>query len=367
MRLVIQPGDGVAPLIKAIARARRSIEIVIFRCDQKEIERSLSNAVNRGASVHALIAHTNRAGEESLRKLELRLLEAGVIVSRTADDLSRYHDKLMIIDRRELYLLAFNLTFADLERSRSFGVMTTSRSVVHEAVRLFEADTKRHLYEAGLDQFVVSPANARQQLSKFIAGARKELLIYDPKVSDPAMIRLLHERASAGVQVRIIGRLARKSSSLSVHQLSHMRLHTRSMVRDGKLAFLGSQSLRAVELDGRREVGLIFRDPNVVRELMRTFENDWTLAMEEPAPTGEAAAPAARVAKKVAKAVARQLPPVSAFLDGAVKEVVGELPPANLNPKELEEIVRNAVKGAVREAVQGVVEEVVEQNEEALK
>jgi hypothetical protein len=33
------------------------------------------------------------------------------------------------------------------------------------------------------------------------------------------------------------------------------RLHVRAMARDGDAAFVGSQSLRALELDGRREVG----------------------------------------------------------------------------------------------------------------
>jgi cardiolipin synthase len=362
LRLMVQPDDGVAPLVKAIAGAKRSIEIAVFRCDQKEIERALANAVSRGVSVHALIAHTNRAGEESLRKLELRLLEAGVIVARTADDLTRYHGKLMIIDRRELYLLAFNLTSADIGRSRSFGVVTRSRGLVREAIRLFESDTERHLYEAGSNRFVVSPANARQQLSSFISGAKKELLIYDPKVSDPPMIRLLQERAREGVQIRLIGRLARKCAGVTVRKLSQMRLHTRSMVRDGNLAFLGSQSLRAMELDGRREVGLIFRDANAVRGLMRTFQNDWTLAAQEPAPLDKEAA-SSRVAKKVAKAVARELPPVSPVLDGAVKEVVGEIAGEGLNSEEVEEIVKDAVKDAVREAVQEVVEEVVQQNE----
>jgi hypothetical protein len=90
-----------------------------------------------------------------------------------------------------------------------------------------------------------------------------------------------------------------------------------------------------MELDGRREVGLIFRDANAVRGLMRTFQNDWTLAAQEPAsPDKEAAS--ARVAKKVAKAVARELPPVSPVLNGAVKEVVGEVSGAGLNSEEVE-------------------------------
>jgi hypothetical protein len=50
-------------------------------------------AVTRGVSVRALIAHTNRAGEENLRKLEMRLLAAGVTVARTTGDLVRYDGK----------------------------------------------------------------------------------------------------------------------------------------------------------------------------------------------------------------------------------------------------------------------------------
>ena len=179
--LLLQPGDGVMPLVKGITTAQHTVEILIFRFDRREIERALANAVSRGVSVHALIAHTNRSGEENLRKLEMRLLAAGVTVARTADDLVRYHGKLMIIDRRELYLFGFNLTYQDIEHSRSFGVITKNRAVVHEAVRLFEADTNRHPYEAKLKSLVVSPVNARQQLSDFIKGARRELLVYDPK------------------------------------------------------------------------------------------------------------------------------------------------------------------------------------------
>ena len=43
----------------------------------REIERELEAAVRRGVKVRALIAHTNRGGENRLRKLEQRLLAAG--------------------------------------------------------------------------------------------------------------------------------------------------------------------------------------------------------------------------------------------------------------------------------------------------
>jgi hypothetical protein len=54
------------------------------------------------------------------------------------------------------------------------------------------------------------------------------------------------------------------------------------MVRDGTAAFVGSQSLRKPELDGRREVGVIIADVRVARKIQATFEADW----KEGVPNG---------------------------------------------------------------------------------
>jgi len=102
VRSLVQPGDGIMPLVKGINSAKKSVEILIFRFDRTEIERALANAVGRGVLVHALIAYTNRGGEKNLRALEMRLLAAGVTVARTSDDLLRYHGKMMIMDHHEL-------------------------------------------------------------------------------------------------------------------------------------------------------------------------------------------------------------------------------------------------------------------------
>src|SRR5579862_1454031 len=351
MKLLIQPDDGAAALIKGINGAKRNVEIAIFRFDQREIEGALAHAVSRGVSVHALIAHTNRAGEQNLRKLELRLLAAGVTVARTADDLLRYHGKFMIVDGRELYLLGFNLTYLDIEYSRSFGIVTRGRRLVSEATRLFEADSKRNPYEPGLDNLVVSPANARRRLASFIQGARRQLLIYDPEISDPAIMRRLEDRVRAGVDVRIIGKITRKSSHLPSRKLQRWRLHTRTIIRDGQSAFIGSQSLRAVELDMRREVGVIFRDARVVNQLLKVFHDDWMAVGQEREAPAPDPAPVEKLARKVAKAVAKELPAVAPVVDTVVKEFDLEV-----NTAQVEENVKDAVKAAVKEAVQDAVE-----------
>jgi phosphatidylserine/phosphatidylglycerophosphate/cardiolipin synthase-like enzyme len=60
-----------------------------------------------------------------------------------------------------------------------------------------------------------------------------------------------------------------------VQKFPGKRLHVRAIVRDGDTGFVGSQSLRALELDARREVGLITRDPKVVKRMGEVFEEDW--------------------------------------------------------------------------------------------
>src|ERR1700689_4301245 len=130
VKCLVQPGDGAMPLIKSINDAKKSVEIVIFRFNRSEIEKALADAVTRGVHVHALIASTNRGGVQNLRDLEMRLLAAGVTVSRTDNDLIRYHGIMMIVDRKLLFLLAFNYTWLDMEHSRSFGIVTTNKKHV---------------------------------------------------------------------------------------------------------------------------------------------------------------------------------------------------------------------------------------------
>lgn len=293
MKLIIQPDDGLAPLLRAVRKAKQTIDIVIFRFDRPELERTLEAAVARGVVVRALIAHTNRGGEKSLRKLELKLLAAGITVARTADDLPRYHGKLMLVDNT-LYVFGFNYTKLDIEGSRSFGIMTTDKRLVKEAGTLFEADRTRQAYMPGDDRLVVSPESSREVLTTFIKRSRKQLLIYDEKVSDNLVLRALQQRARAGVEIRVIGKVEKVVDGIAVRKIPDLRLHVRAMIRDGSSAFIGSQSLRRIELDGRREVGVLINNSRVIKQMQEVFEEDWKSAGGKPLAVPEARADKAK-------------------------------------------------------------------------
>lgn len=277
MQLIVQPDDGLTPVLTAINRAKRGIAIVIFRFNRTEVEKALAAAVQRGVVVRALIAYTNSGGHKDLRKLELRLLEAGVTVARTADDLPRYHGKLTIVDDR-LFVLGFNYTKQDIEKSRSFGVATRNAGLVKEALALFEADATRQPYEPRHRRLVVSPQASREILTDFVKKAKKQLLIYDERVTDPLVLRILKARVAAGVEIRVIGKVGQRIPGIVTKKIPDLKLHVRAIVRDGVRGFVGSQSLRKLELDARREVGLLVNDSRIVRRMISVFESDWAQA-----------------------------------------------------------------------------------------
>src|SRR5438067_7698514 len=164
VELIVQPDDGIKPLLETIAAAQKSIDLMIFRFDLKSMEKELVAARERGVGVRALIAHESSQGDKRLRQLELHMLDKGILVARTGDAFTRYHGKMMIVDRDALHVYGFNFTALDL-KSRSFGIVTKDRRAVTEALRLFESDTLRQEYEPQEDgSFVVSPENAREIL-----------------------------------------------------------------------------------------------------------------------------------------------------------------------------------------------------------
>jgi len=347
-------------LLSALKNAKQSVEIAIFRFDRSDIETALKAAVSKGIKVTALIADVNRGGEKNLRQLEMRFLQAGITVARSARDLIRYHDKLIIIDRHILFLLSFNFTHLDIDHSRGFGIVTKNTALVQEAVKLFEADCARRPYSASSDNFVVSPINSRKVLRTFLERAKKQLLIYDPQISDKEMIGVLQQRAKAGVEIRVIGKI-RSRSALSVRKLTKMRLHTRTIIRDGRQAFVGSQSLRPAELDSRREVGLIFRESKAVKKLLAIFEADWG-ANDSPGSQDMRTEPKsdAEQEKDAEKAVAvlvHELRPLARTVKKAVKKVVAHAGDEVVHDKILKSTVKKVVKKAVKQAVKEAVQD----------
>jgi phosphatidylserine/phosphatidylglycerophosphate/cardiolipin synthase-like enzyme len=273
-QLLVQPDDGSAPLLEAFDSARRSLDLYVFRLDDRRVADALGRAVRRGVAVRALVAHTRRGGAFALRKVEGRLRKMGVDVSRSDNDLQRYHGKMAIVDDRRLLVLGYNFTRRDMEHSRSFGLILEDKRVIAQAREMYDADFNRRAYVPEHGALVVSPFNSRAVLARLIQEARRQILIYDKRLSDELMLRLIERQARAGVEVRVIGTMQRHLKGVAAAPFPG-RLHVRAIIQDGRRLFVGSQSLRKEELDNRREIGAVVSTATVVTRALRVFQHDW--------------------------------------------------------------------------------------------
>jgi hypothetical protein len=123
------------------------------------------------------------------------------------------------------------------------------------------------------------------------------------------------------------------------------------ILRDRTRAFVGSQSLRTMELDRRREVGIVFEDAAITGSIAETFLHDWKLAEEAKLKKAETDTPTVQMAKKVAKAVVKDLPDMMPLVETTLEEMGSNSVEMVLNAEELQDSVRDAVKHAVKSAV----------------
>ncbi len=168
------------------------------------------------------------------------------------------------------------------------------------------------------------------------------------KISDNEFIALLQDKTQQGVEVRVIGRAAQKTSKLPMRTLP-FRLHARAILRDGKSAFLGSQSLRKLELEARREIGVIFHDKAAVKRMIQVFDKDWESSKALSNDTLESAMeiPVRRVAKIVARNI-HMKPMVEEVLERVLDRTSGDVP---FEPDEVVQTVRDAFREEIHDAV----------------
>lgn len=279
--LIVQPGDSFFPIVRAIDRAERSINLTVFRMDDPIIQRALLEARQRGVRIRVLISSSARGWEERNRKLLKDAKEAGISTKEPAGDSkrARYHYKVMTVDDDEAFVFTFNPTRENLHYTRDFGVEVFNPRIAAEINRLFEADWNDVPFDPDENSpLLISPFNSREKMLKLLGGASHSLQIADAKVEDPEIIRLLVSKVRSGVAVRVLGdeeHGSRLPSEIAFRAVPRYRLHAKCSIIDGNLAVVGSMNLRTESLDRRRELSITVDDSDILRRLRAVFESDW--------------------------------------------------------------------------------------------
>ena len=279
--LIVQPGDSFFPIVRAIDRAERSINLTVFRMDDPIIQQALLEARQRGVRIRVLISSSARGWEEKNRKLLKDAKETGIATKEPAGDSkrARYHYKVMTVDDEEALVFTFNPTRENLHYTRDFGIQVYNPAIATEINRLFNADWNDLPFAPDQESpLLVSPFNSRQKMEMLLENASESIQIADAKLTDPAIIRLLVKKARSGIPIRVLGDEEHGSelpSEIDFRAVPRYRLHAKCAIIDGVTAVIGSMNLRTESLDRRRELSITVDDADVLRGLAAVFESDW--------------------------------------------------------------------------------------------
>ncbi|HXG95446.1 MAG TPA: phospholipase D-like domain-containing protein [Blastocatellia bacterium] len=286
LSLIIQPGDSFFPIVDAIDSAHHTIKMTIFRMNDPIVLDAMSYAVQRGVKVQALVAPTSKGWTKKNKKLSDELGKLGVEVRvprPRKEKIKRYHYKIMMIDDAQSLILTFNPTQKNLHYARDFGLLVRDQEITTELNRLFDADWHGEPFKPRDLPLVISPYNSRKKLVELLNSAERTIRILDAKVEDKEVMSILLRKASSGCSVRVISRDTHYDDvvpNFHVKKLARFKLHAKCVVVDSSRFFIGSQNLRAVSFERRREVGLIVEDDGVARKIERVFDEDWDTATE---------------------------------------------------------------------------------------
>lgn len=327
--------------VDVIRGARKHLDFAEFYIAQvpggalEDVLKELERAGARGVKIRfilssrmldqdpASVARLKRISNLDLRIFDLKGVSSGIL-----------HAKYFLADGREAVIGSQNFDWRALEHIHEMGVRSTDPAIVDRLQEVFEVDWRFALDQhqppkaqpvpapQGPAELVASPAflspgsvrPAIDALVDLIKGAKEsvqvQLLTYSPVAGRngywPVIDQALRAAAVRGVKVKLLvsdwsfkSRALPHLKSLAVLPNLEVRIasipeastghipfartiHSKYMVVDGKTLWLGTSNWEQDYFEASRNVEVILRDPDLVRQGGEVFARLWSSTYVAP-------------------------------------------------------------------------------------
>jgi len=291
--LIVLPDDSAAPVLSAIAAAKKSLRVKMFVFSDPALLDAVVEAKKRGVHVRVMLNPARRSGEEDNEETRKKLSRSGVEVEDSNPAFDLTHEKSMVVDEETAFVKSLNWAPENFTETRDYAVITDHRHEVEEIVACFEADWHRKKFDAGAGAHLIwCPGNGRERICRFIDEAKHTVFVQNERYQDAVIVERLVRAAKRGVKVHVMakpphtlkkdklvegvgGLRIMDDVGIKVHKLKHLKLHGKMLLVDGVAAIVGSINLAPGSLDGRRELAIEVRDDEVVDRLHKVAHHDW--------------------------------------------------------------------------------------------
>jgi cardiolipin synthase len=300
--LIVQPDDGVPPVLEFIRLARQSLLIKQFTFTQPELMQAVVERHQAGVAVRVMLNPKRSGGDRANDATFQFFQDAGVEIKWASPKFYVTHEKSIVVDGQAALIATFNLCPKYFTLTRDYGVIVQEPAKVAQVAEGFQADWDQlDWHPSPASGLLWSNSNSREAMSRFIDSARERLDIQHPKFVDATILDRILDARHRGVEVRVLcgGKhgisdwdILDTFSSLrvlhrggvKVHKQKNYRLHAKLLVADRARAIVGSMNIDRSAFDLRRELGTPVSDPGVVTRLLAVFEEDWESSRRYEAP-----------------------------------------------------------------------------------
>jgi phosphatidylserine/phosphatidylglycerophosphate/cardiolipin synthase-like enzyme len=295
-RLIVEPDDGLQPVVDFIQSAESSLLIKQFTFTEESFIQAVIERKNAGVDVRVMLNPKRSGGDRANDETFDKFKDAGVSVQWASPKFYVTHEKSVVVDGKAALIATFNLCQKYFSLTRDYGVITEQPYRVAQITEVFDADWEHRDWTASTYEGLLwSNTNSRYHMAQFIDTAQHRLDIQHPKYVDAVILDHIAAAADRGVKVYVLcggkhgisewdildtfaSLRTLRRFGVKVHKQKNLRVHAKLLIADNEHALLGSMNIDRSAFDMRRELGITVSDQDVVARLKEVFDSDWELS-----------------------------------------------------------------------------------------
>ena len=195
IQLFIEPEAGDTPIVNAISSAQKEVLVEVYILSDKDVITALGDAEKRGVSVKVMLEEHPFGGGNLNPKTAQTLTDDGVAHEWTNPTFALTHEKAIVIDGSEAFILSQNLSASSFSKNREYDVLDNNPQDVSEVRTIFIDDWERQRFTPPSTHLVVSPVNSRDGIATLLESAKTSIDAEVEDIDDPEIISIMSEKA----------------------------------------------------------------------------------------------------------------------------------------------------------------------------
>jgi cardiolipin synthase len=280
----------MAPIYRFLASARHNVDMTMYELVDPTAESILIADAARGITVRVIL---DRNREQSANTAAYDDLSAHGVQARWASPTyEATHEKAAVVDAGQAdakaLVMTLNLTARYYSTTRDFAVIDTIPADVAAIETVFDADFSGQPVTPPSGTDLVWSPGSQPAMVSLIDSAHRSLAVENEEMSSTAIVDALVDAARRGVDVKITmtadsdwDQAFSLLTAAGVHihlypdTTTALYIHAKTIVADGREAFVGSENFSDASLDDNRELGLITANPTIVAGLAAVVASDY--------------------------------------------------------------------------------------------